>query len=93
MIRDLEVQHYQFPENITDRNYGSGYFAGHIRFAFLHLISDPTAKKWWANQVETVFGFPEFVRFSYKPSLMAMEKGSVKVKWFWIQVFLLFPDV
>eukprot|EP01128_Nolandella_sp_AFSM9_P000203 TRINITY_DN10381_c0_g1_i1.p1 TRINITY_DN10381_c0_g1~~TRINITY_DN10381_c0_g1_i1.p1 ORF type:complete len:289 (-),score=59.31 TRINITY_DN10381_c0_g1_i1:106-849(-) len=70
VIRDMEIHHHVFPEeNITKRNFGSGYFA------------DPKAKKWWASQVEPIFGFPDLVRFSYRPSLLAMEKGCAKVKW------------
>jgi len=51
-------------------NYGSGY------------PSDPRCKTWLGkNCADSVFCFPDFVRFSWGPAKLAVKEKGVKVKW------------
>nr|XP_026694301.1 ribonuclease H2 subunit A-like isoform X2 [Ciona intestinalis] len=54
VCRDKAVKEWRFRENPdTDTKYGSGYPA------------DPVTKVWLRNNVDRIFGFPSFVRFSW----------------------------
>ena len=57
-------------EPVNDREYGSGY------------PSDPKCKEWLENNfVHDLFGFPDFVRFSWGPAKLAVKEKGVEVKW------------
>ena len=44
-------------------------------------ISDPTTKKWLQDNVDKVFGFPQFVRFSWSTADIIIHKNCVRVNW------------
>jgi len=68
--RDLTMEEWKFDEiPETDRNYGTGY------------TSDAKTKAWIGKHVDPVFGFPYFVRFSWKTAEKLMEENAVKVLW------------
>lgn len=80
VLRDALLQNWTFSESTSssssstllpdDFKFGSGY------------PSDPTCKAWMQNNVAAcpVFGFPDIVRFSWKPAKDALEKSEKAVK-------------
>ena len=42
---------------------------------------DPATKKWLADIVDKVFGFPQFVRFSWSTCKEILEKQCAPVEW------------
>lgn len=70
VARDRVIQSWTFIESIDfPVEYGSGYPA------------DPATKKWLAAIVDRVFGFPQFVRFSWSTCKDILEKQCVPVEW------------
>ncbi|XP_064599605.1 ribonuclease H2 subunit A-like [Liolophura sinensis] len=71
VARDQAVKSWQFSEGIKteDNNYGSGY------------PSDPATKKFMSINLDRVFGFPQFVRFSWSTASQIMEDKGVPVLW------------
>jgi ribonuclease H2 subunit A len=73
--RDAEVKMWEFLEETRSdsvrfvKEYGSGY------------PSDPRTKKWLAEHVDKLFGYPSFVRFSWSTSRVILEKEAVAVTW------------
>lgn len=55
---------------VFDRNYGSGY------------PSDPKTKAWMRANLDPVFGFPSFVRFSWGPAKLMIKDSATLVKWY-----------
>lgn len=53
-----------------ERNYGSGY------------PSDPKTKAWMRANLDTIFGFPSFVRFSWGPAKLMIKENAALVKWY-----------
>jgi len=45
--------------------------------------SDPVTKKFMASSCDRVFGFPQFVRFSWSTATKVMDKNGVAFKW-WV---------
>ena len=43
---------------------------------------DPATKKWLADIVDKVFGFPQFVRFSWSTCRDILEKQCAAVEWY-----------
>ena len=72
VTRDKAVKNWQFVENLQDldSDYGSGY------------PSDPKTKAWLRKHVDPVFGFPQFVRFSWSTAQAILEKEAEDVIWF-----------
>jgi len=70
--RDHIVKNWQFRENLQGKNiskeFGSGYPA------------DPNTVKWLQGNQDKVFGFVDFVRFSWKTIETLLEKNCVKVE-------------
>nr|CAB3265615.1 ribonuclease H2 subunit A-like [Phallusia mammillata] len=70
VCRDRVIKEWVFFENNEmDRNYGSGY------------PSDPTTKSWLRKNVDPVFGFPNFVRFSWSTASKILEDEALSVHW------------
>ncbi|KAL0611059.1 Ribonuclease H2 subunit A [Plecturocebus cupreus] len=71
VARDQAVKNWQFVEKLQDldTDYGSGY------------PNDPKTKVWLKEHVEPVFGFPQFVRFSWRTAQTILEKEAKDVIW------------
>lgn len=71
VARDRAVKNWQFVERLEDldADYGSGY------------PNDPKTKAWLKKHVEPVFGFPQFVRFSWSTAQTILEKEAENVLW------------
>ncbi|XP_014384931.1 PREDICTED: ribonuclease H2 subunit A isoform X3 [Myotis brandtii] len=71
VARDQAVKNWQFVEKLQDldTDYGSGY------------PNDPKTKAWLRKNVEPVFGFPQFVRFSWRTAQSILEKEAEGVTW------------
>ncbi|XP_013415716.1 ribonuclease H2 subunit A isoform X1 [Lingula anatina] len=69
VARDNAVKNWTFKEGITVENFGSGY------------PGDPATKKFLTDYLDPVFGFPQFVRFSWSTADLLLQKNAVSVKW------------
>lgn len=71
VARDQAVKSWHFVEKLQDldADYGSGY------------PNDPKTKAWLRKHVEPVFGFPQFVRFSWRTAQSILEKEAEGVIW------------
>ncbi|KAL3864278.1 hypothetical protein ACJMK2_005974 [Sinanodonta woodiana] len=71
VARDKAVKRWIFNEGIEmeDNEYGSGY------------PGDPNTKKFLMNNMDKVFGFPSFVRFSWSTADKLIEEHCVNVSW------------
>ncbi|XP_072042553.1 LOW QUALITY PROTEIN: ribonuclease H2 subunit A-like [Amphiura filiformis] len=71
VVRDKVVKSWQFPESIdvSQDQLGSGY------------PSDPTTKRFLADNVDPVFGFPRIVRFSWSTASKILDEKAVPVQW------------
>ncbi|XP_024412745.1 ribonuclease H2 subunit A isoform X1 [Desmodus rotundus] len=71
VARDQAVKNWKFVEKLKDldTDYGSGY------------PNDPKTKAWLRKHVEPVFGFPQFVRFSWRTAQSILEKEAEDVIW------------
>nr|XP_004672511.1 ribonuclease H2 subunit A [Jaculus jaculus] len=71
VARDRAVKTWRFVESLqdVDADYGSGY------------PNDPKTKAWLRKHVEPVFGFPQFVRFSWSTAQTILEKEAEGVTW------------
>lgn len=71
VTRDKAVKSWKFQENINteDMEYGSGY------------PSDPKTKNFLKDNMDYVFGFPQFVRFSWSTAAVILEKDGAPIKW------------
>ncbi|XP_027403695.1 ribonuclease H2 subunit A [Bos indicus x Bos taurus] len=71
VARDQAVKNWKFVEKLQDldTDYGSGY------------PNDPKTKAWLRKHVDPVFGFPQFVRFSWRTAQSILESEAEDVKW------------
>jgi ribonuclease H2 subunit A len=71
VTRDQAVKNWKFLEKLEDLDpdYGSGY------------PNDPKTKAWLRKHVEPVFGFPQFVRFSWSTAQTILEEEAEDVTW------------
>ncbi|XP_077992740.1 ribonuclease H2 subunit A-like [Glandiceps talaboti] len=72
VCRDRAVKSWKFHEGLecfTESQYGSGY------------PNDPATKKWLSSITDPVFGFPQFVRFSWSTASKILEESAVPVHW------------
>jgi ribonuclease H2 subunit A len=73
VIRDERLEQWEFPEenkqNSISRDFGCGY------------PSDPITKAWLRNNLDTVFGFPSIVRFSWSTCTKLLDQHAVTVEW------------
>uniref|UniRef100_A0A8D2IY34 Ribonuclease n=1 Tax=Varanus komodoensis TaxID=61221 RepID=A0A8D2IY34_VARKO len=72
VARDRVVKNWKFVEDLEDVNmdYGSGY------------PNDPKTKEWLTQNLDPVFGFPQFVRFSWSTAQTILESKAVPVCWY-----------
>ncbi|XP_060620925.2 ribonuclease H2 subunit A [Anolis sagrei] len=71
VARDRVVKNWKFVEALenVDSDYGSGY------------PNDPKTKEWLTQILDPVFGFPQFVRFSWSTAQVILENKAVAVRW------------
>ncbi|XP_034044699.1 ribonuclease H2 subunit A [Thalassophryne amazonica] len=71
VARDHVVKGWSFPEDLgdVDTDYGSGY------------PNDPKTKAWLLKYLDPVFGYPQFVRFSWSTAQTLMDSKAVSVHW------------
>ncbi|KAG7238447.1 hypothetical protein INR49_030954 [Caranx melampygus] len=71
VARDRVVKGWDFAEDLTevDTDYGSGY------------PNDPKTKAWLLKYLDPVFGYPQFVRFSWSTAQTLMDSKAVTVHW------------
>ncbi|XP_033632760.1 ribonuclease H2 subunit A-like isoform X1 [Asterias rubens] len=71
VMRDQVLKSWTFKEgdDIVTGNYGSGYPA------------DPSTKQWLLDNVDKVFGYPQFVRFSWSTTSTILESKARCVHW------------
>uniref|UniRef100_A0A1A8K3M0 Ribonuclease n=1 Tax=Nothobranchius kuhntae TaxID=321403 RepID=A0A1A8K3M0_NOTKU len=71
VARDHAVEGWKFPEDLgeTDGAYGSGY------------PNDPKTKAWLLKYLDPVFGFPQFVRFSWSTAQTQLDSKAAPVHW------------
>ncbi|XP_053572009.1 ribonuclease H2 subunit A isoform X2 [Bombina bombina] len=71
VARDQVVKDWKFLEDLgeIDANYGSGY------------PNDPKTKEWLAKHLDPVFGYPQFVRFSWSTAQSILESKAAPVLW------------
>jgi len=69
VARDRALKNWKFLENNISQDYGSGY------------PSDPNTKKWLGENIDPIFGFPQFVRFSWSTASNLLGSKAVSVEW------------
>ncbi|XP_046899548.1 ribonuclease H2 subunit A isoform X2 [Hypomesus transpacificus] len=71
VARDHAVKDWVFSEDLgdVDTDYGSGY------------PSDPKTKAWMLKYLDPVFGYPQFVRFSWSTAQTLLDSKAVPVHW------------
>ncbi|KAM6972642.1 ribonuclease H2 subunit A [Aplochiton taeniatus] len=71
VARDHCVKGWNFAEDLkeVDAEYGSGYPA------------DPKTKAWLLKYLDPVFGYPQFVRFSWSTAQTLLDSKAVPVHW------------
>ncbi|XP_069460231.1 ribonuclease H2 subunit A isoform X1 [Ambystoma mexicanum] len=71
VARDQAVKGWKFLEDLGDvgMEYGSGY------------PNDPKTKDWLAKVLDPVFGYPQFVRFSWSTAQTILDNRAVPVHW------------
>ncbi|KAM4603626.1 ribonuclease H2 subunit A isoform 1-T2 [Polymixia lowei] len=71
VARDHAVKGWNFSEDLgdVDMDYGSGY------------PNDPKTKAWLLKYLDPVFGYPQFVRFSWSTAQTLMDNKAVTVHW------------
>ncbi|XP_047435209.1 ribonuclease H2 subunit A isoform X3 [Mugil cephalus] len=71
VTRDRVVKGWNFAEELgdVDTDYGSGY------------PNDPKTKAWLLKYLDPVFGYPQFVRFSWSTAQTLMDSKAVTVHW------------
>ena len=71
--------------SIKQQKYNMTYYKK-IRYSNVFIMesfksADPKTKKWLMDNIDEVFGFPQFVRFSWSTAEKIIEKRSVPVSW------------
>jgi ribonuclease H2 subunit A len=71
VTRDKAVKEWKFIEGgqQVESNYGSGY------------PSDPKTKQYLANTLDRIFGYTQFVRFSWSTASIILDDKAVAVQW------------
>ncbi|XP_064180056.1 ribonuclease H2 subunit A [Anguilla rostrata] len=71
VARDHAVTSWGFVEDLgdVDTDYGSGY------------PNDPKTKSWLLKHLDPVFGYPQFVRFSWSTAKTILDDKAVPVHW------------
>ncbi|OCT90463.1 hypothetical protein XELAEV_18019079mg [Xenopus laevis] len=71
VARDRVVKDWKFVEDLgeLDADYGSGY------------PNDPKTKEWLSRHLDPVFGYPQFVRFSWSTAQTILDNKATPVAW------------
>lgn len=71
VARDRVVKGWKFMEDLggVDTEYGSGY------------PNDPKTKEWLTKHLDPVFGYPQFVRFSWSTAQTILDSKAAPVLW------------
>ncbi|KAK1803020.1 hypothetical protein P4O66_021556, partial [Electrophorus voltai] len=71
VARDHAVKDWTFAEDLgeVDTDYGSGY------------PNDPKTKSWLLKYLDPVFGYPQFVRFSWSTAQTLLDSKAFAVHW------------
>ncbi|KAJ8264007.1 hypothetical protein GJAV_G00144040 [Gymnothorax javanicus] len=71
VARDQAVNSWKFVEDLADldTDYGSGY------------PNDPKTKSWLLKYLDPVFGYPQFVRFSWSTAKTLLDEKAAPVHW------------
>ncbi|XP_025018071.1 ribonuclease H2 subunit A isoform X2 [Tetranychus urticae] len=70
VIRDRIIANWRFLEDVKNpEDYGSGY------------PGDPKTKAFLQNNLDPVFGFPSFVRFSWSTANEILESKAIECEW------------
>lgn len=71
VARDHAVKGWKFVEDLgdMDSDYGSGY------------PNDPKTKSWLLKYLDPVFGYPQFVRFSWSTAQTLLDTNAVPTHW------------
>ncbi|NP_989146.1 ribonuclease H2 subunit A [Xenopus tropicalis] len=71
VARDRVVKEWKFVEDLgdPDAEYGSGY------------PNDPKTKDWLSRHLDPVFGYPQFVRFSWSTTQTILGNKAAPVSW------------
>ena len=71
VVRDHVIEQWKCVEDVTipETGYGSGYPGDEKTKKFLHTCIDP------------VFGFPQFVRFSWSTASKILEDKACEIEW------------
>ncbi|RDD36361.1 Ribonuclease H2 subunit A [Trichoplax sp. H2] len=71
VTRDKVLSNWKFPEDesYNSSDYGCGY------------PSDPATQKWLNSNLDKVFGYPQFVRFSWSTCQKILDESAVRVHW------------
>ncbi|OAD55024.1 Ribonuclease H2 subunit A [Eufriesea mexicana] len=67
--RDHAIRAWHFLEGPITTEFGSGY------------PNDPETKKWLSENVDSLFGFPRIVRFSWSTAEKILESQAISVEW------------
>lgn len=82
--RDKHIRTWIFPEQERSKDFQPSESNQAVQF-YAHTgsgyPSDPTTKKWMAESVDKLFGFPTFVRFSWGTTKTILLKETVTVEW------------
>jgi ribonuclease H2 subunit A len=75
VTRDRSLVSWEFcEENNEDNKFGREFGCGYP--------SDPVTKKWMINNCDSVFGYPDIVRFSWKTTKNFLDSNkALKVEW------------
>ena len=69
VARDRALKSWEFPEGLEVESWGSGY------------PGDPVTKNFLTNSIDTVFGLPSLVRYSWSTAEKIIDEKCVKVLW------------
>ena len=75
-----EVASVTGPPSTLDNHNICGYTVAQIIVLFI-VVLDPRTKEWLKQSVDPVFGFPQFVRFSWSTTDKVLDQKAVAVKW------------
>lgn len=83
--RDRQIREWVFPEEQRSARYSDG--EGNMPVVFpaargSGYPGDPLTKAWMVKSFDKVFGFPNFVRFSWGTTRTILEKDGVSVDWY-----------
>lgn len=81
VIRDRVLHAWKFIESVDalkEAKFGSGY------------PGDPTTKEFLRNNIDSIFGFPTFVRFSWSTVKRILDDKAAECKWYLVYIPILF---